>query len=64
VKPLLLALCLSLPVAPHDFFLSILTIRHDPNSRTLDLTWQWPGAGTLEERVAGTMARFDQAVGG
>jgi hypothetical protein len=40
VKSLLLVLCLTLPVAPHDFFLSILTIRHDPNTRTLDLTWQ------------------------
>ena len=40
MKSLLLALSLSLPVAPHDFFLSILTIRHDANSRTLDLTWQ------------------------
>ena len=29
-----------LPVAPHDFFISILTIQHDPNARTLDLTWQ------------------------
>lgn len=24
----------------HDFFLSILTIRHNPESETLDLTWQ------------------------
>ncbi len=40
VKTLLLALCLTLPVAPHDFFLSILTIRHAPNTRTLDLTWR------------------------
>ena len=40
VKSLLLALCLALPVAPHDFFLSILTIRHAPNTRTLDLTWR------------------------
>jgi hypothetical protein len=40
VKSLLLALFLAWPVAPHDFFLSILTIRHDPKARTLDLTWQ------------------------
>ncbi len=40
MKPLLLALCLALPVAPHDFFLSILTIRHAPSTRTLDLTWR------------------------
>ncbi|MBL8002345.1 MAG: hypothetical protein JNL05_10325 [Flavobacteriales bacterium] len=26
--------------APHDFFVSILTIRHSPNTRTLDLTWR------------------------
>jgi CRISPR system Cascade subunit CasC len=36
----------------------------DAAMQTLDLTRQWPGAGTLEELVAGTMARFDQAVGG
>jgi hypothetical protein len=40
VKPLLLALLLALPVAPHDFFISILTIRHTSNTRTLDLTWR------------------------
>jgi hypothetical protein len=40
VKPLLLALCLALPAAPHDFFISILTIRHSPDTRTLDLTWR------------------------
>lgn len=27
-------------VAPHDFFVSILTIRHKPETRTLDLTWR------------------------
>ncbi len=25
---------------PHDFFISILTIRHAPHTRTLDLTWR------------------------
>ena len=40
VKSLLLTLCVISTVAPHDFFLSILTIRHDPESETLDLTWQ------------------------
>ncbi|MBP6699499.1 MAG: hypothetical protein KA175_17895 [Flavobacteriales bacterium] len=26
--------------APHDFFVSILTIRHKPETQTLDLTWR------------------------
>ena len=38
MKALLLALTLSAVV--HDFFVSILTIRHVPESRTLDLTWR------------------------
>ena len=28
------------PAVPHDFFISILTIRHSPDTRTLDLTWR------------------------
>ena len=40
MKSLFLALCLSLPVAPHDFFLSILTMRYAPEEKTLDLTWR------------------------
>ncbi len=37
---LLLALLSFGSVAPHDFFVSILTIRHKPETRTLDLTWR------------------------
>lgn len=37
---LLLALLSFSSVAPHDFFVSILTIRHKPETRTLDLTWR------------------------
>lgn len=35
-----LALLFALVVVPHDFFVSILTIRHAPATRTLDLTWR------------------------
>ncbi len=38
MKALLLAA--SLAFAPHDFFVSILTIRHKPETKTLDLTWR------------------------
>lgn len=38
--PLLMALVSFGAVAPHDFYLSILTIRHAPTTRTLDLTWR------------------------
>lgn len=34
------ALILASVLGVHDFFLSILTIRHNPQSETLDLTWQ------------------------
>jgi hypothetical protein len=34
------ALALFLSAVPHDFFVSILTIRHAPATRTLDLTWR------------------------
>lgn len=37
---LLLALLTSGTLAAHDFFVSILTIRHAPNTQTLDLTWR------------------------
>ncbi len=40
MKSLLLAVVLSSAFAPHDFFVSILTIRHKPETRTLDLTWR------------------------
>jgi hypothetical protein len=34
------ALVLFSSAVPHDFFVSILTIRHAPDTRTLDLTWR------------------------
>ncbi|QQR85665.1 MAG: hypothetical protein IPJ76_13770 [Flavobacteriales bacterium] len=40
MRLLLLALVTSAFVVPHDFFVSILTIRHKPETQTLDLTWQ------------------------
>ncbi|MBK9146248.1 MAG: hypothetical protein IPM12_00355 [Flavobacteriales bacterium] len=40
MNALLLALLLCSALAPHDFFVSILTIRHTPKTQTLDLTWR------------------------
>jgi len=40
MKALLLAACLSMAFVAHDFFVSILTIRHRQESHTLDLTWR------------------------
>ncbi|MFZ1686795.1 MAG: DUF6702 family protein [Flavobacteriales bacterium] len=40
MKTALLSLGLMLAPAPHDFFVSILTIRHSEANKTLDLTWQ------------------------
>lgn len=40
MKSLLLAILVSGALAPHDFFVSILTIRHNPKEHTLDLTWR------------------------
>ena len=40
MKSLLLALVLSATLVPHDFFISILTIRHNTAEQTLDLTWR------------------------
>jgi uncharacterized protein DUF6702 len=40
MKALLLAAGLSSALAAHDFFVSILTIRHKPETQTLDLTWR------------------------
>lgn len=40
MKALLLAAALTSAFAPHDFFVSILTIRHKPETQTLDLTWR------------------------
>ncbi len=41
MKTLLLAGSLLLSTAvPHDFFVSILTVRHKAETRTLDLTWR------------------------
>lgn len=39
MKALLLSAILSSLVV-HDFFVSILTVRHVPSTRTLDLTWR------------------------
>lgn len=40
MKASLLALGLSGALGLHDFFVSILTIRHVPATQTLDLTWR------------------------
>ncbi|HRD54468.1 MAG TPA: hypothetical protein PKY96_17650 [Flavobacteriales bacterium] len=40
MKAVLLAIGLSSALAVHDFFVSILTIRHKPETKTLDLTWR------------------------
>lgn len=40
MKALLLAASLSGAFVVHDFFVSILTIRHNEKERTLDLTWR------------------------
>lgn len=40
MKSVLLAILLSGILAPHDFFVSILTIRHNEKAHTLDLTWR------------------------
>ena len=40
MKTLALALGLAGALSVHDFFVSILTIRHSPATRTLDLTWR------------------------
>lgn len=40
MKAWLLAVGLSAALTPHDFFVSILTIRHKPETKTLDLTWR------------------------
>ncbi|MBK9175609.1 MAG: hypothetical protein IPM46_04580 [Flavobacteriales bacterium] len=40
MKALLLAAGLSSVLAVHDFFVSILTIRHNAKEQTLDLTWR------------------------
>jgi len=40
MKSFLLAICISAAFAPHDFFLSILTMRYAPEAKTLDLTWR------------------------
>ncbi len=41
MKALFLSLCLSIaPPALHDYFVSICTIRHNPETRTLDITWR------------------------
>ncbi len=39
MKALVIAL-LVLSITAHDFFVSILTVRHVPATRTLDLTWR------------------------
>lgn len=40
MKASLLALFLTGALSVHDFFVSILTIRHTPATQTLDLTWR------------------------
>ncbi len=40
MKTALLSLGLLSVAAPHDFFVSILTIRHNSTEQSLDLTWQ------------------------
>jgi len=40
MNALLLTLGLLAALIPHDFFVSILTIRHKPETKTLDLTWR------------------------
>lgn len=40
MKALLLAAGLSSALAVHDFYVSILTIQHKPETKTLDLTWR------------------------
>jgi hypothetical protein len=40
MKTALLALALAGPLVPHDFFVSILTLRHSADTHTLDLTWR------------------------
>ena len=40
MKALLLIGSLIAASLPHDFFVSILTIRHKPETTTLDLTWR------------------------
>lgn len=40
MKAFLLAGSLLATAVPHDFFVSILTIRHSPGAKTLDLTWR------------------------
>lgn len=40
MKAILLTLCLLGEPSVHDFFVSILTIRHKPETKTLDLTWR------------------------
>jgi hypothetical protein len=40
MKALLLALTLLCGTIVHDFFVSILTIRHKPETHSLDLTWR------------------------
>lgn len=40
MKTLILAILVSTGVLAHDFFVSILTIRHSQTTKTLDLTWR------------------------
>ena len=40
MKLSLLALTFSVALTAHDFFVSILTIRHKPETKTLNLTWR------------------------
>lgn len=40
MKAMLLGAAVLAALAPHDFFVSILTIRHKPETHTLDLTWR------------------------
>ena len=39
-KLLLFLLLSAFSLIPHEYFISVLTMRHDTNEQTLDLTWQ------------------------
>ncbi len=40
IKPLFALLLFSFTVLPHDFFISVLTVHHNAEEQSLDLTWQ------------------------
>lgn len=63
MKKLSLACCLLLgPLVPHDFYVSILTIHHDPDEQTLELTWRMT-THDLEDALEGISGE-DPQLGG